>query len=213
MKKDVKIKKSLCLSGCSTLIYCHLGAIKRLLEQFEFKEGIATSGGSIILSLLACGYSYEQIERIVKSINLKNLYDANWIPFIPNWGLIKGEKLYKVLKEYIPFTFKDLDFDLNIVATKLGQREAVIFNKNNSPNTLIVDAIRASISIPILFDVFTLNGEKYIDGGLINNFAIDHYKDNAIGIRVKSSYDKSKVPTNQLEYLQEILNIMMEALS
>lgn len=202
---------NLVYSGCSTLFYCHLGATKRLLEEYKVKEIVATSGGSIIGSLVACGYSYEQIERIVKSIKLKDMYDSNWIPFINKWGLIKGERIQKSIEEYIPFTFEQIDFPLNIVVSKLGSREPIYLNKKNNPKMKINDAIRASISIPILFDVFVLEGDKYVDGGLLNNFAIDYFRNNTIGIRIKSTYDKAKIPTNPIEYLQEILAMLMEA--
>ena len=202
---------NLVYSGCSTLFYCHLGATKRLLEEYKVKEIVATSGGSIIGSLVACGYSYEQIERIVKSIKLKDMYDSNWIPFINKWGLIKGERIHKAIEEYIPFTFEQLDFPLNIVVSRLGSREPIYLNKKNNPKMKISDAVRASISIPILFDVFTLEENKYIDGGILNNFAIDYFKGETIGVRIKSTYDKPKVPQNMIEYLQEVLAMLMEA--
>lgn len=205
--KEIKVA----YSGCSTLFYCHLGATKRLMQSFNIKSGVGTSGGSIIVALIACGYSYEQIERIVKSIKLKDMYDSNWIPFVNKWGLIKGDAIHLKLKEYIPFTFKQVDFDLNIIATKLGQRDSFIFNKTNTPKVLIADAIRASLSIPILFDVYELDGNKFIDGGITNNFAIDYFQDNTIGIRIKSTYDKVKVPTNPIEYLFEIIQLLMES--
>ena len=103
---------------------------------------------------------------------------------------MSGKKVYKVLEDiYGDTTFEDLDVPLYIGATDFSTGERVIISSGK-----IVDAVRASLSVPLVFEPFfhpTL--ERWlVDGGLSQSYPIDiiskRYDGNIIlGIDVGSS--------------------------
>lgn len=62
--------------------------------------------------------------------------------------------------------FKDLSVDLKILASDIPRHTAIVFNKKDSPDKSIAEAVTASCSIPVFF---TPPDKKYIDGGILSN--------------------------------------------
>lgn len=207
----------LVLSGCSTILFCHFGSIKRIRQNYDIKEIVATSGGAVIGSLFARGFYDTKIERILKSIKLNELLDKNFIPFFNSgFGIYKGNLLLNKFKEYLDITFEEMykrsEIKLTIIATELGNLKPIYYNYETSPNKKVYEAIRESMSIPVLFNFVNINNKIMVDGGILDNFASDFYKDNSllnIGIRVKSSLDDYKQPKSFLEYILTIISMIM----
>ena len=90
----------------------------------------------------------------------------------------------------MPQTFEELRTPLFISTTNLTQAKHEVFHKGN-----LIDAILASISIPILFNPYEINGNLYVDGGLVKNLPASVIRDNCkllIGSHV------NHMPKNQL---------------
>lgn len=73
---------------------------------------------------------------------------------------------------------------LYLVCTNLSQVRTEIFSHEHTPDVLVVDAVRASMSIPIFFQPYQLRHKKggqillysqdhYIDGGVLYNYPVD----------------------------------------
>ncbi len=72
--------------------------------------------------------------------------------------------------------------DLYIIAAKLTKNsnascEIKIFSAEQTPNVEVALAVRASLSIPKLFKPVEIDGERYVDGGVISNFPIHIFDD------------------------------------
>ena len=183
-----KRKTALVLSGGGALGTAHIGVIKILEKQgyeFDFYSGV--SAGSIIISLLAIGYNSAEIWEIVERTNIFSaMFDISKSRF----GLVQGDKVVKLFKKYLEDQrIEDLEVPLAIGATDFSNGQRVMITKGS-----LVDAIRASISVPVLFEpYFHPVEEKWlVDGGLSQNFpldyAIDQYSgNNIIGVDVASS--------------------------
>lgn len=223
MKKDIK----LVLSGSGTVFYIHFGGIKCLLNYFNIKEVIGTSGGSIIAALISCGYSTNQIENILKEINLKNNADWSFNPLY-RFGLVDGNKILNTLKKYLNKKFSETVIPLTITVTNVKTGKAKYYSTLETPNALIYDVIRASLSVPLLFKYHILENNVCVDGGLVDNFPIDFFKTDlkVIGLRVLSKNSEIKgfddIPFQPfsldywkkacfsiVEYLFLLLNIIM----
>ena len=68
--------------------------------------------------------------------------------------------------------------ELYLISSNLNTQNIDIFSYYDSPNTKIAEAIRCSMSIPIFFEPYVLNGFTYTDGGVIDNYPIDIFDDN-----------------------------------
>jgi len=83
-------------------------------------------------------------------------------------GLIKGEKLLKAMKKFIPdANIEDLGIKYTATAFDLAKNNEIVFREGS-----LYEAIRASISIPTVFTP-VMNGDSVIvDGGVVNNIPI-----------------------------------------
>ena len=146
----------------------HIG----ILRMFE-KENIpidiisGASIGALIGAFYSAGFDSKELEKVAKSINKRNAF-FKLIGFrdlsIAHRGFIKGNKIVKYLESYLgDLAFRDLKIPLRIVAANLFNSEEVIFEAGR-----VVEAIRASISIPGIFRPYYYRGDYLIDGGVID---------------------------------------------
>lgn len=185
----------LVLSGSGDKFCVELGACKSLfynIPKIKLKGLVGTSGGAIVTSTLALGYSYHDTCNFLRTLDIPNLLDFYWSKPLSLFqedklALMKGEKIYNKLKEFFNVKFKDTKIPLAICTTDLQTKGLKIFGTIETPDVYIYDALRASISLPFIFTPHTIDGVKYIDGGISENFYLKYYsKDtkNIVGIRM-----------------------------
>jgi NTE family protein len=201
------------LSGTGTLLYYYIGVMDAILDKYDTYDGIiGTSGGSIIASLYVI-YGKNEAKRIAEKIKLKELQDFSLQPFIGDeCGFLHGNKLYELLKLYFDIKFKDISKDLNIVATDLTNGKEVIFNKINTPEVYLYDAIRSSMSIPFVFAIHKIEKTQYIDGFIFNNSPMDFFKDSkklTIGVKMDWDYKYTDSTDNMIELANRVFSMMI----
>jgi len=133
------------------------------------------------------------ILSIIKTIVIsKGLYDGNdfsrWLK-----GLIE-KKGPKDTAGHV--TFGSLDrcadkIDIRIVAADLQNRSYVVLSKDGYADLELYKAVRASMSIPLLFKPFPYTDNNYfVDGGVVSNFPAWIFQDEAdktvLGLRLES---------------------------
>jgi NTE family protein len=173
-----------------------IGAVKAIEEKgFSFKRVAGTSAGSIIASLVAAGYSSDEIFKMMDEINLKDFLDprktflpvpfGKWILLYWRLGLYKGNVLEGWIAEKLALkglrTFADLPPNkLRVIASDLTNGRLVVI-PNDLPNYgipigsfSIAKAIRMSCSIPYFFEpvkIKSVDGcNVVVDGGVLSNF-------------------------------------------
>jgi NTE family protein len=141
----------------------HIGVI-RVLER----EGIGidvvagSSMGSLIAAAWAVGKSADEMEEIAKQIRNKRTFLKLLDPMFPGAGVFRGIKVYNFLHSIVNgLTFADTLIPLKIVASDLNTLEEVVYEEGK-----LIDAIRASITIPGIFRPVVNNGHTLIDGGI-----------------------------------------------
>jgi NTE family protein len=139
----------------------HIGVLKAL----EF-HGIPISfvAGSSIGALLGAYYAsnpkVSELEKFILKFNARRGFSL----FDPalRGGFIKGEKIEKFIFEMLEgANFNTLKIPFAAVATDLNSAEEVIFSKGD-----LVKAIRASISVPAIFQPIWYQDKLLADGGL-----------------------------------------------
>lgn len=186
--------KNVIFSGGSIRGLSYIGCLKSLEEQ-GILEGLTTfagvSIGSIMATLIYLGFSSKELYQLIMAIKLdelKNIDFDNIMDFFTNFGVDNGEKFKKFIEICIRKRgFKhDINFQeaqniikkkLIIVGSCLNTQSADYFSYETTPKMKIVDAIMASISIPFYFTMKTYGEFSYGDGGLIDNFPIQLFKD------------------------------------
>lgn len=208
IKKKIQ-KDTLVLSGGSLKGVAQIGAL-HCLKQNDLLKNIkniaSTSIGSIVGFLYSIGYQPYELFELMKKINLKMVKKFDITNFISNFGLDDGKGIMLIIKKLMQvkkidesIRFKDFYIKTGInyivTGTCLNDKNIYYFSHTNFPNMKVLDAIRISISIPIIFTPVIFEGKTFIDGGCIDNFPIhlfNHKIENVIGIYVTETRNYSE---------------------
>lgn len=173
------------MSGGGTLLYYLLGAYLYFYDNgIEFKGRVGTSAGAIVQAMASIYKTRENILKVVEEINLGQMMDFN-LDFYEYKGVLQGDLILDTFKKLFNVQFKDIDDNLNIIATRVRDGKEIVFNKLNTPNIYLYDSLRASMSIAVAFKPHEIEGDQYIDGGYTNNCAYDFFDNNPYTITVK----------------------------
>jgi len=192
---NLKYNIGLVLSGGGTRGIAHLGAIKAM-EEAELKPDIISgvSAGAIIGALYASGNTPDDIFNILcehKFINCSKLSFGLK-------GLLEMKGLKNEIGKYCKDTFEELEIPIYVGATDLNSGKITYFNNGN-----LKEAVMASSSIPILYNPVIVNGNTYVDGGIVDNMPVNPILRNTetiIGVNVN--------PVENLEKINNLLDVM-----
>lgn len=159
----------LVLSGGAAKGYAHIGFI-RLLEELDIRPDliVGASMGSLVGGFYAAGYNSSKITAIALKIDKKLKRHLFKFHFSKR-GFIDGRNIIKFLTPYLGgINIENLPIRYAAVATDIEENSEVIIDRGS-----LIQAIRSSISIPVLFVPNRLNGHILIDGGFVNPIPVD----------------------------------------
>ena len=162
--------KSLCICGILRYIYCY-----KMDENIRDVAG--TSMGAFFSLAYALKIPIERLEKIIyDTINsdITKIYPNNFLNLINDYGINNPINYLKNIREYIKeiynqddITFIELSkktgINLYISVTEVHSGSNVIFNVDDYPNVSVLDAISASMCIPILSKPVIINESDYFN--------------------------------------------------
>lgn len=239
-QKVVRPKIGLALSGGGLKGIAHVGVLKAFEENNIPIDNITgTSSGSIIGGLYALGYTIEEIDSIARAID----YETLFIDQTQRRNLFVSQKeqaskylidvRFDSLKPYIPIsitpgqgigtellnlymrsplnTIRDFDHypaKFRSVATNLESGARVVIDQGDW-----VEAIQASMSIPMVLSPVMREGKRLIDGGVADNIPInlsrDIGADMVVAVDVRAKLYDPKELKNLLTVADQVINILM----
>ena len=176
----------------------HIGVLKALEEMdIEIDMISGSSAGALIGGLYCTGISPKMIQNLATQIDKKM-----WVDFtMPRMGLIKGERIQEILKLITgEKKIEELNRKLVVVATDLKNGEEVIFTEGP-----VHTAIRASISIPGVFEPVEYKGMILVDGGVVDRVPISILKNMGMDIIIGVDVGFSKYQRKFIHMLDIIL--------
>ncbi|MFA6448043.1 MAG: patatin-like phospholipase family protein [bacterium] len=165
------------------------------------------SAGAIFATLFALGYTAAELEKAVMETDFKKFLDdekslsaeaLDIARLIGKFGWYSGEYFHNWISVLISrklgsrkATFCDLASraklrdrrnmrELYVCCTNLNTGYGEVYSCENTPGVIIADAVRASMSIPLLFaSTHNERRDVMVDGGVVNNYPVklfDRYK-------------------------------------
>ncbi len=158
-----EITVSLVLGSGGARGLAHIGVIRWLVENgFRIESIAGCSMGALIGGVYAAGKldDFEQWVTAITKVDMVALLDLSW----GKTGLVKGDKIINTLVDLVgDQLIQDLPISYTAVASDANSEKEVWIKSGR-----LFDAIRASISLPLLFTPFDYRGTSLIDGGVLN---------------------------------------------
>ncbi len=159
-------KIGISLSGGGSRGIVHIGILKAIDEAgIEISMITGTSAGAIVGAFYCSGYSPASIMDIIRDTKLIKYVR----PAISFSGLLKLETIIPVFHKYLKNdAFEALNIPLIVAATNVRKGTNVFLGSGE-----LVRSVLASCAVPVIFEPIKLNGEVYMDGGILNNLPVE----------------------------------------
>ncbi|WP_244785548.1 patatin-like phospholipase family protein [Cupriavidus pauculus] len=164
------VRIGLALGGGAARGFAHIGVIKALEAQGIHADIVTgTSAGSVVAALYATGMDGFQLNKL--ALTMDEAAIADWaLPFGTKFGgWVKGEALQNYVNRLVKNRpIEAMKLPLGIVATDLKTGDRIVFRRGNTGQ-----AVRASSSVPGVFQPVSIGGHDYVDGGLVEPVPVD----------------------------------------
>lgn len=198
----VKLRIGLALGGGAAKGFAHIGVIKMLEASGIHPDVVAgTSAGSVVGALYAGGMDAFALQQVAFGLDEAKIRDVRLF----SGGLVQGQALQDYVDRLVgKRPIEQLKLPFAAVATRLETGERVVFVNGDTGQ-----AVRASSSIPGVFEPTEIGGEHYVDGGVVSPVPVDAARQ--LGADFVIAVDISTRPggTNP----QGLLNIVGQSIS
>ncbi len=204
-KKPYKL--GVCLSGGGARGFAHIGAMHALREIGLVPDIIAgVSAGSVVAVFYSAGMlndrSHDPLLEMFSDAKFRDFAEMH----VPYDSFFSLDRFKERLSGLLPYkNIEDLPVKTVVCATDidLGMKKAF----TEGP---LAERVVASCSIPIVFEPVTIDGHRYVDGGVLHNmpsWAIRHLCDRLIGINCSPMYQADS-PKHIIEIARRSYSLM-----
>jgi predicted acylesterase/phospholipase RssA len=168
----------------------HMGVVARLQDEGildDVNAWYGCSGGAISAVFCAVGVSAAWIRdcaRYMETAAMAEITEESIANFTSAWGINSGNSYMELLSRFIEtwepgasqWTFADLARErpgvfLGLGALNVSAQRYDVLSVDTAPSMRIMDAVRASTSIPLFFTPWVdTSGFVYCDGAIIEQF-------------------------------------------
>jgi predicted acylesterase/phospholipase RssA len=224
--------RRLALCGGGMRCIAHIGVFKALEQEGmlqHIRHIVGVSAGALFGLCYVLGYSLTDLERLACSLDftvLQNIQPESLFQFPFTYGLDPGEGLEKLITSLLlrkgfsaDCTFADLaakrSISFTCYATDIKTAKMVTFSTNATPTFSILFALRATMSLPILYTPVKdpLTGHLLMDGGVLHNLPLvfqhehERYETLAILFTKNKSFDDTKTDNNDMQLMDIIQSV------
>jgi NTE family protein len=195
---DNNLKIGLALSGGAAKGLAHIGVIKALEEagiQVDYIAG--SSMGALIGAAYASGIPIDTLEKIAVNTDWKTSAKL-FVPGFSTSGLIDGKRVKEFLYTlYDDKKIENLPIPYAATATDISTGKLFVINKGN-----LLEAVRASISIPVVFTPVKYKDIFLVDGGLVDPVPIDVVREMGADFVIAVHVIHTELPSQEKEYIE-----------
>jgi len=208
-----KIRIGLALGGGAARGFAHIGVIKALEAQGIRPDiVVGTSAGSVVGALYASGMDGFTLQRTALDMDEATISDWALPFFSKSSGVLKGEALQDYVNKAVHhLPLEKLKLPFGAVATDLRTGQPILFQRGNTGM-----AVRASSSVPGVFQPVVIAGKSYVDGGLVApvpvRFAKQMGADFVIAVNISTQTD-TQATQSSVDVLMQTFSIMGQRLN
>src|SRR6266581_3082690 len=198
------------LGGGGARGFAHAGVLK-VLDDAGIRADlvVGTSAGSLVGALYAGGIRNDELVQTALAVQREELVDF----VFPHRGFIEGNRLQTYIDKALNGRLiEQLDIPFVAVATELATGRLVAFTRGDTGM-----AVRASCSVPVVFQPTTIRGIEYVDGGLVSpvpvRLARESGADLVIAVDVSRQPDEQKGLDSTAAMLGHAFVVMEHALA
>ncbi|MDO8699503.1 MAG: patatin-like phospholipase family protein, partial [Rhodoferax sp.] len=201
----------LALGGGAARGFAHIGVIQ-VLEEAGIRPTLVTgtSAGSLVAAIYASGKTGNQLQRVADTMEEATI--ADWTLPIFSRGMLRGEALARYVNTQVSARLiENMSLPLGIVATDLNSGQGMLFQRGDTGT-----AVRASSSVPGMFQPVKISGREYVDGGLVSPVPVRAAR--SMGAELVIAVDISSPPEDNLaggtlEILMQTFSIMGKSIN
>jgi NTE family protein len=200
----VKLKIGLALGGGAAKGFAHIGVIKMLEASGIHPDVVAgTSAGSVVGALYASGMDAFALQQTAFGLDEAKIRDVRLF----SGGLVQGQALQDYVNQLLhKQPIEQLKLPFAAVATELESGTRTVFVRGDTGR-----AVRASSSIPGVFEPVEIRGRHYVDGGVVSPIPVDAARqlgaDFVIAVDISAAPDGSN-PQDMMGIVGQSLTIM-----
>jgi NTE family protein len=197
-----KKKIILVLSGGGMRGMAHIGVIKAIESLgIHISEYVGASIGSLIGAMAAGGLKAREMEEIACRIRRQDILDPDYWGYLWKRGKIrsayKGKKLHAFIKKNLPIdSFDELPKPFFANAVDINTGVNIFWGLDIFRDLPLHEAIYSSCAIPGIFPPKKIDGNYYVDGGIVDPFPIKFVKLRKPDIIIASNLCQSLPKTN-----------------
>jgi NTE family protein len=192
-------KIALVLGGGAARGFAHVGVI-RFLEQEKIPINmiVGTSVGSLIGAIYAADPNSLNLEWLSFTIEKDDIFDYSVLS--AKMGPVSGERLEKFVQTKVRAkNIEQMKIPFYAVSTDLNTGSTWVFEKGS-----VAKAVRASCSIPGIFQPLEMGGKMYVDGGVTNNLPVDVARTRGADIIIAVNISKN-IQNPQINSLVDVI--------
>ncbi|HZY33868.1 MAG TPA: patatin-like phospholipase family protein [Rhodanobacter sp.] len=200
----VPLKIGLALGGGAAKGFAHIGVIKMLEASGIHPDVVAgTSAGSVVGALYASGMDAFALQQTAFGLDEAKIRDVRLF----SGGLVQGQALQDYVNQLLhKQPIEQLKMPFAAVATELETGARTVFVRGNTGR-----AVRASSSIPGVFEPVEIHGKHYVDGGVVSPIPVDAARqlgaDFVIAVDISAAPDGSN-PQGMMNIVGQSISIM-----
>ena len=227
----------LVFSGSALRSFCLLGILRYIYfnkMEDHIKNAAGTSMGSFFCLAFALKIPIDELEEmIITLINIPEVISVssdNFINLFTDLGFNNSKLYLSGIKKYLKkkYDIEDITFielskltgvNVFVSVTKINTGKNFIFNVNDTPNVSVLDAVAASMCIPLLSQPIKIDDNYYVDGCLTNNLPYEIFKNINqddilnVAIYIKKDYEVTDIietddELNFFNYYKQICSII-----
>lgn len=196
-----------CLSGGGARGFAHIGAMRALRELGIRPDIIAgVSAGSVVAVAYSAGLLDSNTNALLDMFRGSKFRDFATMQ-VPTHSFFTLDRFRQKLENIIPYkNLEELPVKTVVCATDIDNATKKAWSSGP-----LAERVVASCSVPIVFEPVTIDGHRYVDGGVLRNlpaWPIRHLCHSLIGINCSPQAEHLEPPRNIIDIARRTFSVM-----